>query len=103
MGVSWVGGLGVCSLLCTGGPQVWQDNGWVAASVLTSSASAGAPQGCLFCWGEGLPSYPLPPSLLPASLGAGPYVQALINRTQGAELPAVFLRPDSLPVSGIWK
>lgn len=56
--------MGVLGLLATpatlANPRCNRTMGWVAASVMTSSTSAGAPQGRLFCWGEGLPSYPLP-------------------------------------------
>lgn len=71
MGVS-VGleGLGMWPLLpCpTGQAQVWLDNdlgGQICADLITFRWG---PQGCLFCWGEGLPSFPLPPGLLPVSL-----------------------------------
>lgn len=69
-GFSWVGGFGlVVTPAPPADPRCGGIMGWVAASVLTSLASAGAPQGSLFFWGEGLPSYPAPPGLLPASLG----------------------------------
>ena len=79
-------------------PQVRRGNGLVAPSVWSSLASSGAPQGGLFHWGEGLPSYPLPPGLLPASRGTADLsVQALINCARGAEHPAMthFLFPGA--------
>lgn len=55
-------------LLPTGQAQVWPIMGWVAESADLIVFRWG-PTGCLSCWGEGLPSYPFPPGLLPASRG----------------------------------
>lgn len=102
MGVSWFGGVGLVATPAN--PRCDGTMGRGAASVMTSSTSAGAPQGCLFCWGEGLASYPLPLGsfLLPEVRPALPSRRSSI----APKVPSVrqaFSGPDSLPVSRSWK